>query len=206
MEIKYVCSLGPWCHIASLLKKNNLKLASYPFDWIFSNQDTIIHCLEDNFKTFLDKSNYIDISDTKCGHTVYHPEMFNHHNLLRNENDYNYYIRCSYRFQHLLKCDEPKLFITGCFNMNVIDESVTNSMIFFNTKLSKHTQNYTLLVIFHLPNKKNNHVFTYKDNIHFLELHTLTRSHGIFFDNENDNTYLDNILMQTYNFNLTPIK
>ena len=35
MEINYVCLLGTLCHSASILKRNNLKLCSYPFDWIF---------------------------------------------------------------------------------------------------------------------------------------------------------------------------
>jgi hypothetical protein len=39
-----------------LLKQNKLKLCSYPFDWIFSNCNNIIHCLEDDFNVFLDKS------------------------------------------------------------------------------------------------------------------------------------------------------
>ena len=48
MEIRYACSLGR-CHSSQILKSNNLKKCSYPFDWIFSNSDIILHCLEDNF-------------------------------------------------------------------------------------------------------------------------------------------------------------
>jgi hypothetical protein len=62
--IKYVCSLGPRCHTASFLKRNHLKKASYPFDWIFSDIDMITHCLEDDFNIFLDKQ-YFTILDKK---------------------------------------------------------------------------------------------------------------------------------------------
>ena len=39
-EINYVCSLGFSLATASLLKRNNLKKCSYPFDWIFSWHQT----------------------------------------------------------------------------------------------------------------------------------------------------------------------
>jgi hypothetical protein len=68
---------------------------------------------------------------------------------------------------------------------------------------SQYTYNYTLLIIFHIPNKtQNHHIFTYNDNIHFLELHTLSQSNGVEFINNNDNIYLDNIINSKYNFNL----
>ncbi len=58
MEINNVCSLGTLCHTATLLKRNNLKISSYPFDWIFSNINIIIDCIEDDFNSFLDKKYY----------------------------------------------------------------------------------------------------------------------------------------------------
>ena len=38
---QYVISLGAKCHTAAFLKRNNLKKASYPFDWIFSDLDMV---------------------------------------------------------------------------------------------------------------------------------------------------------------------
>lgn len=209
LEINYTCSLGGWCHSSQLLKRNNLKLCSYPFDWIFSNYDNIINCIEDNFNIFLDKSYFINISQSQCGHSKYNNHMFNHHNPLNNINDYNYYVRCVDRFKNLLQKQEHKLFIMTFVNMNTIedgykfDENIKNKIIDFNNKFSKYTSNYTLLVIFHIPNKEQNHnIFTYTDNIHFLELHTLSLSKGDTFDNNNDNIYLDNIINSKYKFNL----
>jgi hypothetical protein len=206
MNITHACSLGYWCHSASLIKKHGLKLESYPFDWIFINYKNVLHCIEDNFKTFLDKSQYNSVSDTKCGHNLYHPETFNHHNPLTNENDYNYYLRCVNRFNELLKREEHKLFVLGIYNMSEINDTIRNEMVDFNNTLSKHTKNYTLLVIFHLHNKKcNYHEFTYNGNIHFLELHTESRSHGIFFDNHSDNLYFDEVFKNAYNFDVKPL-
>ena len=129
--------------------------------------------------------------------------MFNHHNPLINIDHYNYYVRCVDRFKILLQKPEHKLFIMTFVNMNNIDENIKNKIIDFNNEFSKYTSNYTLLVIFHIPNKEQNHnIFTYNDNINFLELHTLSVSHGTAFENENDNIYLDNIIKSKYNFNL----
>ena len=203
LEINYTCSLGSLCHSSQILKRNNLKLCSYPFDWIFSNCDNIIHCIEDNFNIFLDKSYYINISQSQCGHSKYNNRMFNHHNPLINIDNYNYYVRCVDRFKNLLQKQYHKLFIMIFVNMNNINENIKNNIIDFNNKFSRYTSNYTLLVIFHIPNKQQNHnIFTYNDNIHFLELHTLSCSNGVEFSNHNDNIYLDNIIKSMYNFNL----
>jgi len=204
LEITYVCSLGSLCHSSQILKRNKLKLCSYPFDWIFSCCDNIIDCLEDDFNIFLDKSYYITLAQSQCGHSKYHERMFNHHNPLINIDHYNYYVRCVDRFKVLLQKPEHKLFIMIFINKINIEENNKNDIIEFNNKFSKYTSNYTLLVIFHIPNKKqNNHIFTYHDNIHFLELHTLSPSGGVEFDyNDNDNKYLDNIIISKYNFNV----
>ena len=99
------------CHSSQILKQNNLKLCSYPFDWIFSNCDIIIDCIEDNFDIFLDQSYYNDKGEFQCGHSKYGPIMFNHRNPLINIDHYNYYVRCVDRFKNLLQKQEHKLFI-----------------------------------------------------------------------------------------------
>ena len=203
MEIKYTCSLGSLCHGSQILKNNNLKKCSYPFDWIYSNCNNIIHCLEDDFNIFLDKSYYDSVNNKVCSHSYYGKKMFNHRNPLSNKNDYNYYIRCVNRFRQLLQYEEHTLFIMIFINMNKVEETHKNDVINFNNKFSKYTKNYTLLVIYHIKNKKeNHHTITHDDNIDFLELHTLSSSNGVNFTNNNDNDYLNNIINTTYNFNL----
>lgn len=208
LEINYVCSLGELCHTSQFLKRNKYKLCSYPFDWIFSNCNIIMNCIEDDFKKFLDKSYYINISNTTCEHSYYNKDniMFNHHNPLINIDHYNYYVRCVNRFRYLLKQPKHKLFIITFINMKNIDEHVKTNVIDLDNVISKHTSNYTLLVIFNISNKQyNNHIFTYNGNIHYLELHTLSNSGGLEFCNKNDNIYLDNIMQTTYNFTLLDI-
>ena len=204
MEINYVCSLGTVCQSSQILKNNNFKKYSYPFDWIYSNCNNIIHCLEDNFNIFLDKSYYIDISLTTCGHSFYNKRMFNHHNPLTNKDNYNYYVRCVERFRQLLKQEEYKLFIMIFINLDDIIEKDKNEIIDFNNKFLKYTKNYKLLIIYHIKNKQNNHhiIIRNNNNIDFLELHTISRSNGLKFEDDNDNNYLNNIINKMYNFNI----
>ena len=188
MIINYTCSLGWLCHSSQILKNNMYKTCSYPFDWIFSGTNVIIDCLEDNFNTFLDKSYYTYILESQCGHTKYSYNMFNHRNPLNNEEDYIYYVRCVDRFRTLLQKPEHKLFLMTFVNLDAMNEDIKNQVIDFNNKFSKYTSNYTLLVIFHIRNKQeNHHIFTYNNNIHFLELNTLSESSGSKFFAENDN-------------------
>lgn len=171
-EIKFTCSLGGMCHSSQILKRNRLKICSYPFDWIFTNCDNIMHCIEDNFTIFLDKSYYQDIhrkwNNNQCGHKYYHENMFNHFDP-RNEKDYNYYVRCVDRFKNLLTEQGHKLFVMMFINNETIDNTIVNKLIEFNSNLSKHTHNYTLLVIIHIPKQQHNyHKFTYNDNVHYM--------------------------------------
>jgi hypothetical protein len=98
MEIKVACSLGISCHSSNLLKINKLLECSYPFDWIHTSPENVIHCIEDGFNKFLDKSYYKTVKEKVCSHSLYHWIMFNHHNPLLDEKDYKYFIDCVNRF------------------------------------------------------------------------------------------------------------
>jgi hypothetical protein len=207
MEFNYVCSLGSLCHTASFLQRNNLKFTSYPFDWIFSNYGIILHCLEDNFNTFLNKSFYRSIDQSQCGHEYYDKTlcgpMWRHHNPLTNEENYDYITRCIFRFNTLIKLNEPKLFIMTFVNFKNVEDRLINELIQFNNIFSKFVRNYTLLIIIHIPLKdKNYHSFKNIGNIHFLEIHTISESLGTYFKEDIDNVYLDQIIKSKYKFNL----
>lgn len=202
-NISYVCSLGTLCLSSMLIKNNGLKKCSYPFDWIFTDPDIIIKCLEDDFKDFLDKSHYMDKGPWQCGHKLYHPRMFNHKNPLTNENDYNYYVRCVNRFRQLQLQQEHKLFVMVFMNKEQTDENHKQTIIDFNQKLLNYVKNYTLLVIYHIKEqRKQNHIFTKVDNIDFIELHALSAGDGVNFTDDRDNQYLNKIIKSTYTFKL----
>jgi len=206
-DINYVCSLGPRCHTACLLKKNNMKKASYPFDWIFTNIDMILHCLEDDFQIFLDESYFTikDKSSTIQQHSYYcennEDHVFNHRNPLIKK-DYNYYVRCIQRFKSLLKKKENKLFVLLFLNYTKIDYSFKKKIIDFNAKLKKFTDFYGILCIVQYLGDGHKYQFSIYENVHFLEIYTKTKSNGIEFENPEDNIFLDKIIMSTYSFHL----
>lgn len=207
MSIKYTCSLGPHCHSSYLLKSNNLKKASYPFDWIFTNHNIIKKILDNDFKDFLDKKYYINIDKTKCGHSLYHDTMFWHHNPLNNIENYNYFVRCVERFKKMLLSEKEKLFIYLVKDVKEIDiNTFQNDIIQLNEKLKLNTNNFRLLAIVVFPNKqKNSYTFKSIDNIDFLNIDILSVSNGIEFINQTDNKYISIILNVKYNFDLLEI-
>ena len=205
--INFVCSLGPRCHTAGFLKRNNLKKTSYPFDWIFSNPEMILHCLETDFSIFLEKSYYmIEDVNSKCQQHSFYKEndneiLFNHHNPLKDV-DYQYFTRCKIRFRQMLLRPEVKLFTLMYLNYPVINIEFKQRIIGFKEKFDKYTNNYGILCIIQYTSNKQNYRFTVHDNLHFLEIYTLSNSNGVKFDNESDNVFLDNIIKDTYHFDL----
>jgi hypothetical protein len=200
MKFTQVCSLGSLCHTSFFFKINGFKRESSPFDWVFSHYTSIIHCIEDDFQLFLDKSYYIHVEQNKCKHSYYNDIVFYHHNPLINEKHYDYYIRCVRRFQNLLLSDEDKLFMLMNVNLNNIPEETKTDIIEFERRFSNYTKNYRLVVIFHIPNKpQNQFIITQHGNIDFIELHTLSSSNGTSFDTQDDNDYFYHMMKKHYN-------
>jgi hypothetical protein len=57
-EYKHIFSLGYRCSSAGILKSLGLKRESYPFDWLVSRLPIIEHCIQTDFREFLDSNNY----------------------------------------------------------------------------------------------------------------------------------------------------
>lgn len=60
-----VLSLGGSCAVASQLKERGLRLASYPFDWLFTRDpkslDMLVQCFRENFEHWMLPENLIDV-------------------------------------------------------------------------------------------------------------------------------------------------
>jgi hypothetical protein len=188
-----------------------LKLESYPFDWIYSSFDTIIHCIEDDFKTFLDKSYYTDVKDKlpghrQCAHTLYHSNMFYHHDP-RTDDDYNYYKRCIERFRQLLKSNDNKLFIISYYNESHENyETIEQEVLELNNYLKTRTTNYSIFVIIPTLNQGTTyHNMITNDNITFVRLYIKGGSYGSRFNDIDDNNYLNKLLLDTYSFQIKKI-
>lgn len=112
MKPTHVISLGHACPSAFALSRNGLRNASYPFDWVISEEDTIKMCIEDNFSLFLDRNQYYHKGREKCldpktksfcHHQALGENYFRHHCPLCFDDHYAYYKRCVERFREAIK-------------------------------------------------------------------------------------------------------
>lgn len=221
-SIKHFCSLGTLCHTARMMQRVHIKPVSYPFDWLFTDENIIINILEDNFTKFLDKSFYCDVknkfSDRTCGHKLYHEDFFFHKNP-RNDNDYEYYLRTIDRFKKMLRDPNEKLFIItyapektkhssdvfkifekiGIENKKDIILNLKERAKKLNNTLINLTNNYKLLVVMNFGgNDVQSFEMELMGNIHFLTLNTLSYSNGVEFTNNNDNLFFSGIICEHY--------
>ena len=200
-EYVHVCSLGTLCHSTKIIMNNKLKRESYPFDWIYSNPKNVLHMIEDDFKTFLDKSFYIS-KKLRAGHTHYDDNLFNHHNPKDNEAQYNYFVRCVNRFRDLLKTTEKKLFITAFLNCNIENFfECKDQVLNIKRALDNQSTNFRIFIIFHIPSKNNRHFLFTHDDIDFCLLYT-THTNGLKFKRKKDNEYINKIFKKHYKFNI----
>lgn len=118
-KVQHIVSLGTHCLTSSILKIWGLKQYSLPFDWLFSSPRTILHCLEDDFRTFLDRSFYqptIGASGDRAADHMWYLQnhqvrtMFAHRDP-STDADYQYFVRATARFRKLMRSDDGKLFV-----------------------------------------------------------------------------------------------
>jgi hypothetical protein len=204
-----VCSIGSFCQSSRLLQRLELKEESYPFDWILSNHKMVKHCIEDDFRTFLDKSQYTFIPTSAytykvCGHNYYSTivdftnenipgAVFMHHDLAQDEKDYEYFVRCVDRFRELIKSDERKLFIYFSRNRQYSEnESALIEFLEFMKFLDEHVTNYNMIFIHHSIGTLTHSVVSL-NRLKFINL-SASRSDGLKFAEDAHNVYLDKII------------
>ena len=191
------------CQASQFFKDNRLKRFSLPFDWIFSSPNIVIDCINDDFAKFLDKQYYINSWEPHgmCGHSYYHPNMFNHHDV-RLEHNHQYFTRCVDRFRKVLKRPESKLFLMFKINQDKpLDNEERSQIMQLNNKLSEVTTNYHILYVYHCV-KTAPHVTTQNENITYIEFNTLTRSGGGRFHNSVVDKELRDIIFGLYSFTI----
>lgn len=197
------CSLGSFCYSAQLLRRNNLREESNPFDWLFSSIDMVKHCIEDDFKSFLDKSYYHTVgphegsTKIRCNHRLYslnadYNPVFNHHNPLENDDDYQHFVRSIDRFKKILKSDDKKVFVYINRPNDECDfEEVLLESLQFTKFLDKHVSNYTLVTICQSVGELQ-HSIIKGNNLVFIRLLCSYNMGTEYRDNSHD-TYLDNV-------------
>jgi hypothetical protein len=165
----------------------------------------VCHCLNDNFKEFLRKDNFISYNNNEkiCGHKIYHKKMFNHHNPLKKPEDYEYFKRCINRFKKLLTKKDPKLFFLFLSNRDEVELEVLGELIQLDNKLKLKTENYKIIVIYHLSNEDNQkYDISSMGNIDIIELNTKSKCKGTQFKLDEDNLFMKNLLFSLYKFDI----
>jgi hypothetical protein len=60
VEKTILFSVGHRCTSASLIKEMRHKFETYPFDWVVSKLDVLVHCIETDFQEYLRVENYVE--------------------------------------------------------------------------------------------------------------------------------------------------
>lgn len=201
--INYIIPFGSNCFIASNLKRNNIKLTSYPFDWIFSYPNDIIDMIETNFEKILNKNFYLykDLNINYNFHKEYCPElrMFNHYNPYK-ESDYEYIKRCINRFNNVLKKKENKLFIMMFTNNNVNNE--IKNIIKLKHIIDKKTSEYDIICFFQEKRGYQDKKIINYLNIKLIQLSTIDDNNGVNFILDKDEEYFNTIINEFYKIEL----
>jgi hypothetical protein len=127
MNFKFI-PFGYRCSSAGLFKELNVKIESYPFDWLISRLPIIKHIINDKFIEFLNKNNYVKINtktihyqnnDDKiiCDETIlyntYYQNLLNNilipKNLTNSYDTYKYFLAMNHKnilddFDYYLRC------------------------------------------------------------------------------------------------------
>jgi hypothetical protein len=209
---KHVVSLGSCCHVATFLKNENLKFESYPFDWVFSGPKMNYEIITDGFKTFLDSSQYTNLTEHRSGHKIYGHRFFNHKDP-KTEKDYEYYKRCISRFYHVVNSKDHKVFIIT----NVIDKGVRwvvpSEEIEYTNKLHDHfksvSTNFSLLYIDPIKISDDEYSKLAKcyeivktENLYWIKLYVTSDSDGVRFANAIDRDQYKAAIFSLFDFDL----
>ena len=207
-SINYICSLGTICHTALWVKQMKMKKCSFPFDWVFSNQNMIMDCIDNDFVKFLDRSLHIPHeihknSKSISGHKVYGGRIFHHHYILKDAT-YNYFVRCVDRFRILTKKKENKLFIISFANRrDEISKEFESNIVNLYKKLNSITNNFDLLVVYHkLDTRLGSEIVELNKNIKIIVISTQSLNNGFSIQNHVENTFYNNCIFKLYDFKI----
>jgi len=112
--IAYAVSLGSRCLVADTLRDLGLRRFAGPFDWVYTTVPVVEHILQDNFNSYLDKTQYfINPDGVGVGHKFYSPMlgrtvMFLHGDPM---SDYEDHRRRVLRLRKVMASDKNKLFV-----------------------------------------------------------------------------------------------
>jgi hypothetical protein len=112
---QHVVPFGTRCYASILIERVGMRDRAYPIDWLSSSPAMILHCLRDDFATFLDRSHYHDWPNIRCIHHMFYRCNFDVDSVFahvdpRSDRDYIYTRRAVARFRKACNADGRKLF------------------------------------------------------------------------------------------------
>jgi hypothetical protein len=192
---KEFISIGPFCASAGMIKEANIQKCAYPFDYIFSSLSMVEHCIEDNFKTFLDddeiyynkeefKKKHIDYicSSNKYYEKYLHNDIiigayktnklnhefipvFRHHNLTDNDVKEKFIRRCN-RFLDIVKNNNKHYYFV--YTINFCDNNIDkhiSDLITFLNYIQKKNITYYTILAIHILEKVDRQIVYNSNNI-----------------------------------------
>lgn len=199
-------SLGNFCLPSYSIKKMGYKKESYPFDWIISTNEMIVHCIENDFINFLDISKYNSHrfkGKNNAGHLDYGDLTFMHRNP-RNDKHYQYFVRCVNRFKNLYTINETIKFIQVVHQSkryDILNKEAFNKKVISEIKeikeiiSSKINNPAFLFIILHTETKKNK---TTSNGDTFI-VETSSKENGLYLLNKEENSKLNLIIKDFIN-------
>lgn len=199
MKINAVVSLGTSCFASWICKKAQLKKFSCPFDWIFSDTDMVIDCMNTNFSIFLDANCYCKYLDFQKSAThKQYGNIFLHQDP-RQPDDYDYFTRCVQRFQKLCENDSMNvLFLQAFYNKShdQIQTIISQAEKLLIT-LSKHVRSkFNLLIVIHTTDDTRTYFDGFvRENLICKIMHVKEVLRNFkFIEKENNDIFIDYLL------------
>lgn len=219
VPMRHAVSLGTHCYASWLLQDMGLRRYSSPFDWLYSSPKLVAHCLEDNFRTLIDRTHHEQWGPhAQALHRYYHhgfdteaaPDghvpLFFHHNPVADE-DYARLVRSVDRMRRLLDSADTKLFFLLVAG-NRPHKDLTPAIENLAATLDARTKNATLLAVVHssVTDQAGSHsARLWQRGPHSLHaLHSSSEMvEGLSFAHQFDNLLVKRLIYQ-HRFDLAP--
>jgi len=156
----------------------------------------ITHCIEDNFRLFLNKTKYVVLDQYgHCGHSFYGPRydrtvIFNHHNVTE-EKDYAHFVRAAERFRRLLDSAGAKIFLSVSAPSRATNERVQA----LSSAISSRTADARILIVSIKSNNASRTQISARCQIGIAKIFDLWATsdmiNGLSFRNNTDNRAIE---------------
>lgn len=199
-----IISLGSFCHLASHLKKRNLRTCSYPFDWSLTSPAVIADCLRDDFARFLDPAEHMQTGPTTSTHKTYGDMVtgynfqgqkstggtFTHKNITQPDM-LAYYTRCVERFRAALLAPGRTLFVFCATDEDYPPHEIEEVRTLLSSRCAS---GFDIVCLTFRNDYKARYELRMQEGIVYGTMWSYSRTDGRGFAADNDNYYFHGVL------------